>query len=206
VNIQFLSAKDVCTLPEKWSIPLSLGFSVIPVEPNGKKPLGEWKAFMTRAAESDTVARWAANNNCNVGVVTGQVSGGLVVPDFDKPAAEEEAKRRGLPDTMTVRTGRGRHYYFKCPTGRTPRKPKGFPPGMDLQWNGKFVVAPGSIHPDGSMYEWENHPDIYDLSNSALLGAHVISLPGGPDKHPRVNCSKWRLSWQRSSLLPHPSC
>jgi hypothetical protein len=194
------------TLPEKWSIPLSLGFSVIPVEPNGKKPLGEWKAFMTRAAESDTVARWAANNNCNVGVVTGQVSGGLVVPDFDKPAAEEEAKRRGLPDTMTVRTGRGRHYYFKCPTGRTPRKPKGFPPGMDLQWNGKFVVAPGSIHPDGSMYEWENHPDIYDLSNSALLGAHVISLPGGPDKHPRVNCSKWRLSWQRSSLLPHPSC
>lgn len=152
-------------LPEKWSVPLAHGFSVIRVEAGGKKPMGRWKAYTTTAADRATVAEWAANNNCNVGIVTGSVSDNLVVTDFDKIEAEDEAKRRGMPPTVTVKTGRGRHYYFKCPPGRKPRKPSDFPDGMDLQFANKFVVAPGSIHPDGTEYVWERHPDVYDFAD-----------------------------------------
>ena len=148
-------------LPEKWSIPLGLGFSVIPVEPRGKKPMGEWKSFMTHAADDETVARWAANDT-NVGIITGKVSN-LVVLDFDNELAEAEAKRRGLPETVTVKTSRGRHYYYSHP-GRAVLKPKAFPAGMDIQSDHKFVVGPGSIHPDGSVYEWENDPAVYPLA------------------------------------------
>lgn len=151
-------------LPEKWSVPIDSGFSVIPVEARGKKPMGQWKQFMRAAADRETVAAWNANNNCNVGIVTGRVSNGLIVADFDRPEAEDEARRRGLPETVTVKTGRGRHYYLKCPPGRRPRKPHDFPKGLDLQFEGKFVVAPGSIHPDGTKYAWENDPAIYDFA------------------------------------------
>lgn len=150
------------TLPEKWSTPLNLGFSVIPVEPNGKKPMGEWKSFMASAADDETVARWAGNDT-NVGIVTGGVSG-LVVLDFDNEVAEVEAKRRGLPVTVTVKTSRGRHYYFRHP-GRPVPKPKDFPPGMDIQSDHKFVVGPGSVHPNGSVYIWENDPAVYAMAD-----------------------------------------
>lgn len=151
------------TLPDKWSIPFDLGFSVIPVEPGGKKPLGEWKRYMTSAADRATVAGWAANNNCNVGIITGRVSGAIIL-DFDNPDAEAEARRRGLPDTVTVKTSRGRHYYFAY-TDRPVRTPRDFPPGMDIQSDSKFVVAPGSVHPNGSVYAWENDPQVYPLAD-----------------------------------------
>lgn len=159
------------TLPDKWSIPFDLGFSVIPVEPHGKKPLGEWKRYMTSAADRATVAGWAANNNCNVGIITGKVSGAIIL-DFDKAEAEAEAHRLGMPDTVTVTTGRGRHYYFAY-TDHPVCKPRDFPAGMDVQSDRKFVVAPGSVHPNGTTYEWENDPLVYPLANLPewLLGS-----------------------------------
>jgi len=159
------------TLPDKWSIPFDLGFSVIPVEPRGKKPMGEWKRFMTRAADRATVAHWAANNNCNVGIITGRVSGAIIL-DFDNPDAEAEARRRGLPETVTVKTNRGRHYYFAY-TDQPIRKPREFPDGMDILSDRKFVVAPGSVHPNGTVYEWENDPQVYPLADLPewLLGS-----------------------------------
>lgn len=164
-------------LPEKWSVPLNHGFSVIPVEAGGKKPMGRWKPFMTKAADRATVAGWAANNNCNVGIVTGRVSNDLVVADFDKAGTEDEGKRRGLPPTVTVKTGRGRHYYFTCPPERQPRVPSDFPAGMDLQFDGKFVVAPGSIHPDGTEYVWERHPDAYNIADCPEWLLEPVEMP-----------------------------
>jgi P4 family phage/plasmid primase-like protien len=170
-------------LPEKWSVPLRLGFSVIPVEPSGKKPLAEWKTFMNERADADTVARWAANDS-NVGIITGKVSG-VVVLDFDDARAETEAKRRGLPETVTAKTSRGRHYFFNYPD-RAIRKPKGFPSGMDVQSDHKFVVAPGSLHPSGTVYEWENDPDIFPLADLPdwLLEPAEMPAPGAVERDP----------------------
>ena len=150
------------SLPDKWAIPFDLGFSVIPVEHGGKKPLGEWKPYMTEAADRETVVRWAEAET-NVGIVTGRVSG-VVVLDFDDPAAEAEARRKGLPETVTAKTARGRHYFFRYPNCPI-RKPRDFPSGLDVQGDNKFIVAPGSVHPSGCMYEWENDPTIYAIAD-----------------------------------------
>ncbi|OYU73025.1 MAG: hypothetical protein CFE32_22070, partial [Alphaproteobacteria bacterium PA3] len=68
-----------------------------------------------------------------------------------------EAERLGLPDTIMVRTGKGRHIYFRHPGGKIANR-AGFLPGMDIRGDGGYIVGPGSIHPSGASYTWETPP------------------------------------------------
>ncbi len=98
----------------------------------------------------------------NYGVLTG--AGGFVVFDADNLL---QLGALGiidkLPDTFTVRTGRGGlHFYLLCP-GFTKKivledpvlkNDKGKPLHLgELQTVGQFVVGPGSRHPNGNFYE-----------------------------------------------------
>lgn len=134
-----------------------MGFSLIPLKPRNKNPLTGWRAYQKRrASRSDIEAWFKAAPNANVGVVTGAISG-LVVLDLDSAEAITEAERLGLPDTLMVRTGKGRHVYFRHPGHKTTNR-AGFLPGMDIRGDGGYIVGPGSIHPSGAQYTWENPP------------------------------------------------
>ena len=62
---------------------LSRGWSVIPIEPRGKRPLTAWLEFESRCASPREVEGWFTRwPQANVGIVTGRVSG-LVVIDVD---------------------------------------------------------------------------------------------------------------------------
>lgn len=61
--------------------------------------------------------------------------------DFDTPEAEEKAKELGLPKTATVKTPRGRHYYFKHPGGNV-RSRAGVIAGMDIRGEDGYRIAP----------------------------------------------------------------
>ena len=99
-------------LPQDWRTPYDLGWSVIPVEPRGKHPLGPWKPYQSEQASLATVKQWAARQS-NIGIVTGTVSR-LIVLDLDSREAVEAAKRRhsriavaggGIrPDAVTVQS------------------------------------------------------------------------------------------------------
>ena len=154
-------AASHASLPEQWRQPVELGFSVILVEYRGKLPLGKWKPFQHARASIETIQQWATRQS-NVGIVTGAVSG-LIVLDLDSAQAAAEAARRGLPDTLTVDTGKGQHVYFAHPGGTIGNR-AGIFPGADLRGDGGFVVAPGSIHPSGRPYEWRNPPSLFDLA------------------------------------------
>jgi len=104
----------------------------------------------------------------NYGVLTGV--GGLVVLDVDDlPRLEALGIISKLPDTFTVRTGRGGlHLYLNCP-GLTDKivledpelkDSEGDPLHLgELQATGQQVVGPGSRHPNGNFYEViENRP------------------------------------------------
>jgi hypothetical protein len=107
------------------------GWSVIPIEPRGKRPLVPWLEFQQRlasAAEIDAwFDRWPA---ANIAIVTGRVSG-LVVLDLDprhggQASIERLRDEHGpLPRTVEAETGGGgRHLYFAHPGGpRQPRRP-----------------------------------------------------------------------------------
>lgn len=125
------------------------GWSIIPVKPGSKLPAIRWDRYQMHRATVEEVAEWAATD-CNVGVVTGAISG-IVVLDCDTPEAIEQAEVLGVAGALSVRTAKGRHFYFHHPGGIVRNRVK-FCPGMDLRADGGFVVGPGSIHPDGSVY------------------------------------------------------
>ena len=134
------------------------GFSVIPIQPSEKKPLVHWEEYQSgRVTESEINAWWAKSPDANVGIVTGTVSG-LVVIDLDTPEAKEKLKEL-VPgfDFTTVprsRTGKGWQLFFQHP-GITIRNRAGVIPGLDVRGDGGYVVAPPSIHPNGKAYKWE---------------------------------------------------
>ena len=92
---------------------LSRGWSVIPIESRAKRPLTAWLELESRCASAREVEGWFARwPQANVGVVTGRVSG-LVVIDVDARHGGEaslsrlEAEHGALPDTVEALTGGG---------------------------------------------------------------------------------------------------
>ncbi len=136
------------------------GWSVVPIQPRGKRPLVAWREFQQRAATPDEVNHWFRHwPDANVGIVTGRVSG-LVVVDVDTrhggadSVAAAEAEHGPLPVTVEAATGGGgRHLYFAHP-GVAVANRVAIRPGIDLRGDGGCVVAPPSVHPSGRRYAW----------------------------------------------------
>ncbi|MFH1772994.1 MAG: bifunctional DNA primase/polymerase [Patescibacteria group bacterium] len=134
---------------------VDLGFSVIPIPPNSKKPIIKWKTYQTKKATKEEIQKWFSQfPNANVGIVTGAISG-IVVIDVEaggKPGVN-------LPPTVISKTGRdGRHYYYKHP-GKTINNPTKILDKTDIRGDGGFVVAPPSIIQPNQKYEWLVSPD-----------------------------------------------
>lgn len=161
-------------LPQAWRELIELGFSVFPVELRGKRPLGAWKAYQTARPPIELVRQWASRPS-NIGVATGAVSG-LLVLDLDSAGAIEEAERRGIPDTVTVRTAKGRHVYFRHPGGIIGNR-AGLLPGWDIRGDGGYVVAQGSVHESGATYGWEHPPGLFDLAPVPDWLAAMLAKP-----------------------------
>ena len=92
---------------------LARGWSVIPIEPCGKRPLVAWLEFQDRLPSPAEVGRWFDRwPEANIGIVTGIVSG-LVVLDVDarhggaQSLVGLESEHGPLPRTVTVATGGG---------------------------------------------------------------------------------------------------
>ena len=144
-----------------------LGFSIIPIKMGGKKPAVAWKAYQARPATREELDGWFANGRpYNIGIVTGAVSH-IVVVDYDTPEAIVWADTH-LPLTpMMTRTSRGQHCFYRHP-GRRVRNRARIDTGdqriqIDVRGDGGYVVAPGSVHETGHLYEMNgNWPDTLD--------------------------------------------
>ena len=136
---------------------LEHGFSVIPINPKDKRPLMAWERYQNTRATVDEIRQWFEQwPGLNIGIVTGAVSG-VVVIDLDTPDAKEVVERI-IPDVFSevprVRTGKGSQLYFGHPGFALPNK-VGVIPGVDVRADGGYVVAPNSVHPNGKTYVWE---------------------------------------------------
>jgi hypothetical protein len=132
---------------------VGLGFSVIPLENKGKRPVVAWSDYQNRVATPEEIHQWFSGTDYNLGIVTGRVSG-LSVIDCDNESAVTLARAKGLPDCPTVKTGRGFHFYFKDEEGVGNFQKRDDLPGIDLRGQGGYVVAPPSVHANGIQYEW----------------------------------------------------
>jgi len=143
-----------------------------------KKPEGKrWSTEANYPFGHAVLAGYLAEGH-NYGVLTG--IGDLVVLDVDDIARLGALGIiRQLPETFTVRTGRGGlHFYFLCPGLQDKivledpelKDSDGDPLHLgELQALGQQVVAPGSIHPNGNRYEIINDLPIATISKASLL-------------------------------------
>jgi len=173
---------------------LDLGWSVIPVESGGKRPLVQWTEFQRRRPTPAEVNAWFGHwPDANVGIVTGAVSG-IVVLDVDSrhggtlSLAQLDLELGPLPMTVEAGTGGGgRHLYFLHSGGRVPNRVS-LRPGIDLRGDGGCVVAPPSLHPSGRRYTWMlgHAPHAIELS---VFPEWLLSQPLGGTGH---SLAHWR--------------
>jgi len=137
-------------------------------------------------------AWWAKWPDANVGIATGN---GLLVLDVDtkhdgiKTIEQMEEAEGPMPETAMVLTGGGgRHYYFYLPPDKREgvKNAVGIGRGLDLRFDGGYVVAPPSRHVSGRTYEWEASSELstgYTLPPVWLLRAiHNGSSGSKPTK------------------------
>jgi len=115
---------------------------------------------MHEAADAQLLERWWRRwPDANVGVVTGAVSG-LVVLDVDPrhggldSLAVLEAVHGPIAPTVAADTGGGgEHFYFRHPGTTVPSR--SIAPGLDVKGEGGLVVCPPSTHVSGRLYAWK---------------------------------------------------
>lgn len=127
----------------------------------GKHPVIRFKEldFTARRTYREMRDHWFEDDiNYNVGF---RADAFMVVDvDYRSGGAESlgllEEELGELPDTLTVRTGNGRHLYLGD-ANSADSSATGLWKGIDVKTGeGSFVVAPPSVHKSGERYVWES--------------------------------------------------
>ena len=164
-----MNTNDINDVIPNFSDLSAMGWSFFILPRGRKEPSGSWKGFQSARPTPAQVADWEGEL-ANVGIVTGRLSNLLVI-DVDSDEAQTLIDGMDLPATPTVRTAKGRHYYFKHPATEVRNKVNLQGVRLDLRGEGGYVVGPGSQHPDGAIYSWEVSPEdcpIADLPQAVL--------------------------------------
>lgn len=126
------------------------------------------------------IQEWIDQNN-NFGVQGGY--GRLVILDADTPEIIAIADAH-FPKTFTVKTRKGKHYYFYCDgIDKKIILKKNTAVKIDDHFGeiiakGSQVVGPGSIHPDtGMAYEIVEDVEVATIRREDLLGALTEYIP-----------------------------
>lgn len=141
-----------------------LGWVVMPIKPNDKRPIiKNWSKIQSN---DETLDKF--KDTSNIGIIMGATSN-IVCIDVDVKNADGiatlerlEEQLGELPQTVMSETPSGGiHYYFKYVKGIRNRKNVG--EGIDIQADGtQTVEAPSQI--DGTYYEWVNSPFEYEIA------------------------------------------
>lgn len=137
---------------------VDLGWSILPVRPDDKRPyMTNWLQYQKTRADRDLVTSWFSSlSNAGVGLVTGRISGVVVLDvEHDCPIPIEDILRKYPTGMISKSGGGGRHLFYNYPrgVGRISNRVRIFE-GADLRADGGFIVLPPTLHPSGGRYEW----------------------------------------------------
>ncbi len=125
------------------------GLKCVPVPHGAKFPPYDWKTFTECNYTTEFVEQLFKDHDEGIAILTGSCSDGLVVVDVDN---EEALKTLNLPKTVTVKTSRGVHLYYKTDKKLATRA--GVLPGVDIRAEGGLVIAPPTVHGSGKTYQF----------------------------------------------------
>jgi len=168
-----------------------LGFRVIPIKPGGKHPpVPAWQDAAT--TDADVIRNWWTHlyRGHGIGIATG---GGRIVLDIDvagdkrgDDTLHELLERHGdLPDTVEAITGSGgRHIWLRVPCEVRNDAGRRLGHGIDVRGDGGQVLAPPTVHPNGTRYAW--------------VAGHA------PDEHAMAMAPAWLVDLLRDEPAPAP--
>jgi hypothetical protein len=169
----------------------ALGLSVFPCLEKSKEPAVS-RGFYSATTNPATIRRWFGDSfhHYNLAIRTG-IASGVAVFDIDGPngaaaAAELEAKFGPLPRTLTAITANGCHLYYRI---AEPLESSHGRIGscLDIQADNVYVVAPPSIHPDGTIYRWGNDAHIAPIPEWLATLARKPSPKPPPEPSKKVS-------------------
>ena len=172
----------------------SLGWPTIPIIPGEKRPPFSWKEYQDRLPTEQEITEWYEQcPEAGVAIITGSISG-LVVVDIDNPEAKQELEERfgPLPETLFGHTSKGQHYYFRHPGNVHCKTCSGLSgiEGLDIRGDGGYIIAPPTVHPDGTVYTWEGE---FDVDRIAELPASLLEQITKPSKSSLLVSPTWIL-------------
>lgn len=154
-----------------------IGWSVIPLKQD-KRPYISWKSYQGKPATKAQIKKWWAQYpDANIGIVTGKVSG-LIVIDLDSDEGQEAyiAECGELHSTIAQKTGKGLHLLFRHPGDTEYSNMARTLTDVDIRGDGGYIMAAPSLHPNGSQYEWTIDPVENELMDLMDLPPEVKSI------------------------------
>jgi len=127
------------------------GLQLLPIQYKSKVPCGKWKDLQYKPESIDYITN-NFQQNINIGIICGQISGNFFVLDydngkiFDRIYSKYNSFQKIVDNTPLVETKRGYHLYLRY---KEPiQKNKNTNLDIDIQGQGSYVIAPPSLHPD----------------------------------------------------------
>jgi hypothetical protein len=132
------------------------GFSVIPLTALGTEPLVPGQDYQQKiASPSQIEAWWEKTPQANVGIVTGAISGLVVIECASLNVANRFIS--AFPqarDTLVSMQGEDGNFYFEWTDGIGSHIGTILSPGINVKGEGGYVVEPPSIHRTRRQYVW----------------------------------------------------
>jgi bifunctional DNA primase/polymerase-like protein/primase-like protein len=175
------------------------GMRVFPCVERSKEPAIH-DNLKRATTDPNIIAGWWSTRDFNVAIATGPGSGIWAV-DIDGDEGEDtlrklEAAFGPLPPTIEAITGKGRHSYFRWPTGTEIRNSQLRQDLLGLEWRGDggYVLAPPSIHPSGRRYAWsvDSVDEFADAPEWLLELVTGKSRNNGAPMPPAATRENWR--------------
>lgn len=129
---------------------IDMGFSVIPVRPNDKRPIPgfSWRQYQERIATPEEVEGWFQKwPDANLALICGSISGVWAL-DADGPLGMAYITEH-CPHTSVYQLtpGGGVHAIYRLPRGKTVQTGARVQPELDIRGEGGYIViAPSNIN------------------------------------------------------------
>ncbi len=154
----------------------------------GKHPILEGGVHGATCDPAAVARLWRDHPAANVGIATGAVSN-LIAIDIDPRNGGSNTARTlkaelGPPprSALSLAGGGGQHYMFSYPDGGLPtRHDQARLPGVDVQSDRAFIVAPPSRHVSGRPYRWKNGRDVRTIRPAPLPEVWLERLRAPPE-------------------------
>jgi putative DNA primase/helicase len=161
---------------------LSAGLSIVPIRPDGSKAASvKWERYQHERATAHDVQRWFSSLRSGIGIIAGEISGGLEILDFDDGDVHQPWENlvgqihEGILDHIPLvwtPTGGFHVYYRALGIERNQKLARRLVPGqspevrIETRGEGGYVLSPYC------------HPDCHPLRQSyVLLRGDLANIP-----------------------------